>query len=67
MRSKKEKAKRRTLAQNKTRKADLFPSLSLKMNNTSLKEIVQVSIPLENEKRILDQKYTNIKTIRTNL
>ena len=38
----------------------------LKMNKTSLKVIFQVSLPLEN-RRILDQKYTDIKTIRTNL
>ena len=36
------------------------------MNLTSLKVIFQVSLPLEN-RRILDQKYTDIKTIRTNL
>jgi hypothetical protein len=38
----------------------------LKMNETSLKVIFQVSLPLEN-RRILDQKYTDIRTIRTNL
>jgi hypothetical protein len=36
------------------------------MNKTSLKVIFQVSLPLEN-RRILDQKYTDIKNIRTNL
>ena len=50
----------------KPEKADIFPSLSLKMNKTSLKVIFKVSLPLEN-RRILDQKYTDIKTIRTNL
>jgi hypothetical protein len=50
----------------KPEKVDITPSLSLKMNKTILKVIFQDSLPLEN-RRILYQKYTDIKTIRTNL